>query len=227
MSPRWRIVYYERKRERAPLFLSKNRHRGIDARGGHNIERKGGDRARGRERENFGKISTRRRRRRRRNDYQFRPRVGPAEQSAAAAAAVVIYNNMLIGTRGRIPGGERAAIDLFVSCFVLLCCCCPFVCLSHSTTTTTRHRLDLLGQIAGRRRATRRREMCTDLASALDALVGMFRLEADAGRREALLVPVDVAVVQTGGRAGSGDVGRGSRRSGRAFRRVERPKWSR
>jgi polyisoprenoid-binding protein YceI len=38
----------------------------------------------------------------------------------------------------------------------------------------------------------------TDLARTLNALVGVFRFETDVGRRESLLVTVDVAVVQTG-----------------------------
>lgn len=36
------------------------------------------------------------------------------------------------------------------------------------------------------------------LASALHALVGVFGFQSDGGRREALLVAVDVAVVQAG-----------------------------
>ena len=38
----------------------------------------------------------------------------------------------------------------------------------------------------------------TNLARTLNALVGVFRFETDVGRRETLLVTVDVAVVQTG-----------------------------
>ena len=38
----------------------------------------------------------------------------------------------------------------------------------------------------------------TDLARALNALVGVIRFQADIGRGESLLVTVDVAVVQAG-----------------------------
>lgn len=38
----------------------------------------------------------------------------------------------------------------------------------------------------------------TDLARALNALIGVFRFEADVRRSETLLVTIDVAIMQTG-----------------------------
>lgn len=58
----------------------------------------------------------------------------------------------------------------------------------------------------------------TDLARALDALVGVLRFETDIGRRESLLVAVDVAVVQ------AGDARR--RRTAAEIRRRERRHWN-
>ena len=65
-----------------------------------------------------------------------------------------------------------------------------------------------------------RNEWRVYLASALNALVGMFGFESDAGRRESLLVPVNVAVVQTGGgRFATGRVRNGPGRDRTAHRR--------
>jgi hypothetical protein len=74
-----------------------------------------------------------------------------------------------------------------------------------------------------------RRNVATDLARALDALVGVFRFETDVGRREALLVAVDVAVVQAGhaGRRRTAAEIRGRERRHWNFLRVERSRTRR